>query len=143
MNLQDCVKFANEHRVCYVATTEGDQPRVRALGMWFADDRGFFFQTEAVKAIYKQLHDNDKIELCFYAPGPNIGTMMRVAGRIEWVDDLALKSRVLEERPFLKALGIQGPEDPLLALFCVSSGEAYFWTMAQNMREGEIERIKF
>jgi len=143
MNLQDCVSFANEHRVCYVATTEGDQPRVRALGMWFADDRGFFFQTESVKAIYKQLRDNDKVELCFYAPGPNAGTMLRVAGKVEWVTDLVLKSRVLEERPFLKALGVKGPEDPLLALFCLRSGEAYFWTMAQNMKEAEIERIRF
>ena len=143
MNFQDCVEFANEHRVCHIATAEGDQPRVRALGMWFADDRGFFFQTESVKAIYKQLQSNNKVELCFHAPGPNSGTVLRIAGKVEWVTDLALKSRVLEERPFLEGLGVTGPEDPLLALFCVSSGEAYFWTIAQNMKEAEIERIKF
>ena len=143
MDFQECVKFANEHRVCYLATTEGDQPHVRPLGMWFADERGFFFQTESVKALYKQLQDNNKVELCFYAPGPNIGTMLRVVGKVEWVEDMALRAKVLEERAFLKGLGVLGPEDPLLAVFCVSSGEAYFWTMAQNMKEAEIERIKF
>jgi len=143
MDFQDCVKFANEHRVCYLATTEGKQPHVRPLGMWFADERGFFFQTESVKALCKQLHDNNRVELCFYAPGPNIGTMLRVVGKVEWVEDVALRAKVLEERAFLKAAGVTGPEDPLLAVFCVSSGEAYFWTMAQNMKEAEIERIKF
>jgi pyridoxamine 5'-phosphate oxidase len=143
MNFQDCVKFANEHRVCYVATTEGNQPCVRALGMWFADDQGFYFQTESVKSVCKQLKNNHHVELCFYAPGPDAGTMMRVAGKVEFVDDLALKSKVLTDRPFLKAVGIEGPEDPLLVIFRVHSGEAYFWTMAHNMKEMEIERIKF
>jgi pyridoxamine 5'-phosphate oxidase len=143
MNFQDCVKFANEHPVCYVATTEGNQPRVRALRMWFADEKGFYFQTESVKSLCKQLKNNNKVELCFYAPGSGAGTMMRVTAKAEFLDDLALKSKVLNERPFLKSLGIKGPEDQLLAIFRVYSGEAYFWTMADNLKEAEIEKIKF
>jgi pyridoxamine 5'-phosphate oxidase len=143
MNFQDCVKFANEHRICHVATADGNQPRVRAFGMWFADDKGFFFQTESVKSICKQLKNNNRVELCFYAPGPDVGTMMRVTGKAEFVDDAVLKSKALADRPFLKAMGIKGPEDPLLAIFRVYSGEAYFWTMANNMKEAEIKRIKF
>ena len=143
MNFQDCVKFANEHRVCYLATTEGNQPHVRALGMWFADDKGFFFQTESVKSVCKQIKSNNKVELCFYAPDPDVGKMMRVTGKVEFVEDLGLRSKVLADRPFLKALGIKGPEDPMLVIFRVSSGEAYFWTMADNLKEAGIERIKF
>jgi uncharacterized pyridoxamine 5'-phosphate oxidase family protein len=111
--------------------------------MWFADEKGFFFQTESVKSICKQLKKNNMIELCFYAPGADAGTMMRVAGKVEFVSDLPLRSKVLADRPFLKALGIKEPEDPLLAIFRVYSGEAYFWTMAHNMKEAQIERIKF
>ena len=143
MNFQDCVKFANEHRVCFVATTEGNQPRVRALGMWFADEKGFYFQTESVKAICKQLKENNRVELCFHAPDPAPGTMLRVTGKVQLVSDLGLRTKVLADRPFLKGVGIKGPEDPLLVVFHVYSGEAYFWTMANNMKESEIERIKF
>jgi pyridoxamine 5'-phosphate oxidase len=32
MDIKDCIKFANETIVSYVATVEGDQPGVRALG---------------------------------------------------------------------------------------------------------------
>jgi pyridoxamine 5'-phosphate oxidase len=42
MNINDCIKFTNENPVCLVATTENDQPRVRALGFWFADETGFY-----------------------------------------------------------------------------------------------------
>jgi len=143
MAFQDCVKFANEHRVCYVATAEGDQPRVRPFGMWFADEKGFYFQTESVKSVCKQLRNDNKVELCFYATEPAPGIVLRVTGKAEFIDDPAMRSKVLADRPFLKQVGIKGPEDPLLAIFRVHSGEAYFWTMANNMKEGEIERIKF
>lgn len=68
---------------------------------------------------------------------------MRVSGRVEFVDNLPLKSKVLTDRPFLKALGIKGSEDPLLVIFRVYSGEPHFWIMANNMKEAEIERINF
>jgi len=69
MNLEDCIKFANDNPICYVATADGDQPRVRAFGMWFADKTGFYFSTQASKAVCKQLKSNPKVEVCFYAPG--------------------------------------------------------------------------
>lgn len=143
MNFQDCIRFVNENSLCFIATADGDQPRVRALRMWFADEKGFYFQTESVKAIYKQLQKNNKVELCFHAPGQGAGTMLRVTGKVEFLDNPSLKSKVLEDRPFLKGIGIKTPDDPLLIIFRVYSGEAYFWTMANNMKESEIERIKF
>ena len=53
-----------------------------------------------------------------------------------------LRARLLEERPFLKAL-MKSPSDPVLAIFRIPKGEAWFWSMAENMREAEIPRIKF
>ncbi len=84
------------------------------------------------------------MEVCFYAIGnPKTAQMMRVAEDVVFLDDIALKTRLLEERPFLKAIATEGPEDPLLVLFRVYNGEAHFWTMEDNMRESEIERITF
>ncbi len=51
MNLQDCITFANENKRCYLATVEDDQPRVRPMGLWFADEKGFYFQSHAEKAL--------------------------------------------------------------------------------------------
>jgi uncharacterized pyridoxamine 5'-phosphate oxidase family protein len=34
MNLQDCIQFATQNPICFLATIEGDQPRVRALALW-------------------------------------------------------------------------------------------------------------
>ena len=42
-----------------------------------------------------------------------------------------------------EGMGIKGSDDPLLAVMRVHSGEAYFWTMSENMKEAQIPRIKF
>lgn len=140
MDFQDCIKFANEARTCYLATTEGDQPRVRAMGLFSAEETGFYFMTESVKAMYKQLQNNKKVEILFSAGGK----IMRVSGEVKFIDDIAYRTRVFEERKSLMdGIGVKGPEDPLLVIFCIAKGEAYFWTFADNMKESEIERIKF
>jgi pyridoxamine 5'-phosphate oxidase len=140
VDLKDCTKFANENPVCYVATEDGDWPRVRAFRMWFADETGFYFHTGSTKSVFKQLLSNPRIEVCFCTP--NFGKMMRVTGKAEFLDSIALKKRLVEERAFLKAI-VKGPDDPLLTIFRIPSGEAHFWTMAENMRESEIPRIRF
>ena len=68
--------------------------------------------------------------------------MMRVTGEVEFLDNAKLRARLLEERPFLKAL-MKSPSDPVLAIFRIPKGEAWFWSMAENMKEAEIPRIKF
>jgi pyridoxamine 5'-phosphate oxidase len=141
MNIEEYAKFANENPVCCLTTAEGDQPRVRALSMWFADETGFYFQTQSVKALYKQMKKNNKVEVYFHTPDYN--KVMRVFGKIQFIDDVVLKTRCLEERTFLKDLGITDPNNPLLVVFHLYTGEAYFWTMADSMKEADIPRVKF
>ncbi len=128
MEVKDCIKFANENPVSWVATVDDDQPRVRALGMWFADESGYYFQIRADMDMYKQLQENSKVEASFWKPGAMFGTMMRVAGEVEFLDNTELKKKVLEDRPFLKDFGFTS-ESPDLVIFRILKGNAYFWTM--------------
>ncbi len=144
MDFTECVKFANENPVTYIATNDGDQPRVRAFAMWFADHTGFYYHTGTPKSIYKQLIRNPNVELCFFAPGTEgAGKMMRVSGRVEFLDDTSLEERLFRDRPWVKDLLATAPEGGKLAIFRIAHGEAYFWTMEYNMREAQAPRVKF
>ena len=134
--MQDCIRFTNENSICYLATTEDDQPRVRALGFWYADETGFYFQTASIKELPGQLHKNPKVEVCFYEQAGMLGTMLRIAGEIEFVEERALKERALEDRPFLKSFGLTA-DSPDLIIFRITHGEAYFWTMTKNLEPKE------
>ena len=139
MNFLDCVAFANKNPVAWLATVDGDQPRVRALGMWFADESGFYFQTAAVKDLYRQLINNPRVETAFYDPGSS-GTMLRISGAVEFLDNLELRKKCLNDRPFLQKMGMT-PESPELIIFRIARGEAYFWTLETNTKRKEF--IKF
>lgn len=139
-DVNDCIGFANANKLCYLATAEGDQPRVRALGFWFADDSGFYFQIGAVKMMYGQLQRNPKVEVCFYDNKNPIGTMLRIAGEVELVGDRAIKERAMRDRPFLKDMGLIA-EHPGLIVFRIAHGQAHFWTMKDNLRQKEIIRF--
>ncbi|MGD0779801.1 MAG: pyridoxamine 5'-phosphate oxidase family protein [Dehalococcoidales bacterium] len=141
MDFKDCIKFANGNNTCYLATVEGDQPRVRCMGMWYADETGFYFQAQTVKALYKQIEKNPKVEIYFQAK--DLSKIMRVSGKVKIITDNKIRARCIEERPFLKNMGITTPDNPLLAVFQVYTGEAYFWTGADTMKEASLPRIKF
>jgi pyridoxamine 5'-phosphate oxidase len=136
MTIKDCIQFANENPICYLATTENNQPHVRAMGFWFADESGFYFQTGSVKQFYHQLRKNPKTEVCFYKNEGQIGTMLRIEGEVEFLDDKSLKEKVLNERPFLKAFGLTVDSLELI-IFRIAHGKAHFWTMKDNFKPKE------
>lgn len=137
MNIHDCIQFTTENPICYLATAEDDQPRVRALGFWFADETGFYFQTGDVKEFYHQLKVNPKTEVCFYKQEKMIGTMLRISGEVEFLDDRKLKEKALNDRPFLKSFGMT-IDSPGLIIFRIPHGRAHFWTMADNFKPKEF-----
>ncbi len=140
MELTEYIRFANETPICYLATVEGDQPRVRALGFWFADETGFYFQTSTTKEIPHHLEINPKCEVCFYKHSGMIGTMMRITGKAEKVDDLFFREKALNDRPFLKSFGVS-IDSPQLYLFRISHGEAHFWTIENNLKPKEFTKF--
>lgn len=137
MNIQDCIKFTNENPICSLASVVNDQPRVRMIGFWFADETGFYFQTSTIKEIPNQLKMNPKIEVCFYKHEGMIGTMLRISGEVEIMTESKLSEKAFMDRPFLKSFGMT-IDSPQLFLFRIGHGQAFFWTMENNLKPKEI-----
>ena len=141
MSVKEYADFGNENKTCYLATADGDQPRVRALGMWYADETGFYFQAQSLKAFINQLQKNPKVEAYFSTK--DFSKAMRVSGKIRFIEDLEIRAKCIDERPFVKNFGITTPDNPLLAVFQIYTGEAYFWTFQDSMKEAQIPRVQF
>lgn len=144
MDLQDCIKFATENPICFVATADRDQPRVRALGLWFANEEGFYFSILSPKQVCRQLKTNPKVEVWFYNNPSDLmqAKQMRVAGKLELVVDHDLQERAAKEGAFLEELTGK-PLGHLWEIFRIHSGEAWFFTLADTLRELELERVQF
>jgi pyridoxamine 5'-phosphate oxidase len=144
VELDDCVTFATEHPICYLATEDGDQPRVRPLLLWFANEDGFYFMTMTPKQFSHQLHANPKVEVCFYNGAGELpeAKMMRLTGTVEFVDDAELLKKVSDERAALEGI-IGRPLEPIAEVFRIASGEARFWTLMDILKEPELETLRF
>lgn len=140
MSYQDVLAFVQENPVCFIATTDGDQPRVRGFLTVLFNDGKIYFTTGAMKNVYRQLSANPNIELCYCSK--DFRKMLRITGKIEIVDDREKKQQLLNERDYLKSFGGK-VDDPRFILLRLSHGKARFWTIQQNMRESEIPVIEF
>lgn len=145
MNLKDCVDFANRVKNCSMATAGGDgQPEVRMMGLWFADKTGFYFQAWTFKDVCKQLKENPKTEICFYKTGKEDPySVMRLRGEVEFIEDASLKERLWQDRQFLKGMGAKGPDDPRLAIFRLSHGQASFWPLKKEGEYPGLDKVAF
>jgi len=122
----------NENPVLHLATVDGDQPRVRGMLLFRADEEGIIFHTASTKDVFAQIQKNPKVELCFQGNGSQI----RVTGVLELIEDVALREEIYNHptRTFLQAWKENGIDD-LLQVFILKNGTAVEWTMDKNFDE--------
>jgi len=93
-------KFLKDAGVYYLATVEGDQPRVRPFGTVHIFDGKLYIQTGKVKPTSKQLAANPKAELCAF----HNGAWVRVAGELVEDDRIEAKKSMLDAYPNLRGM---------------------------------------
>ena len=142
--LTEVLLFANQNSSSWLATCEDDQPRVRGMLLWFADETGFYYHTAMSKSLYSQIRRNPKMEAAFMrnADKPEF-EMLRVTGTAEVLEDKELKKRLKQERPWLWENIRQSKADTEVVIFRIVNGSAYIWNMTWNVREKEAPRVQF
>lgn len=143
-SIKEIIDFANQNPSSWLATSVEDQPHLRAMAMWFADETGFYFHTGTQKRLSNQLKNNPKVEVGFINPGDGMGAMqmVRVTGSIEIINDQALENKLFEDRPWLHAIRNAYPNDRIF-IFRIAHGEAQYWNMGLNCQEKDIAPIVF
>ncbi len=91
--------FLKDAGTYYLATVEGDQPRVRPFGTILVYEDKLYIQTGKVKNVSKQLAANGKAEICAFKDGKWI----RVAGTLVNDDRVEVKQAMLNDYPSLQA----------------------------------------
>ena len=83
--IEKVLQFLDEAKTYYLATTDGDQPRVRPFGTALVHDGTLYIQTGKVKEVSKQLAKNPKAEICAF----HGGKWLRLSGELVDDDDRA------------------------------------------------------
>lgn len=98
--MKEVYEFLKAAQTYYLATVEGDQPRVRPFGTVDIFDGKLYIQTGKSKSVSRQLQANPKAELCAFRDG----RWLRVAGTLVRDESRESKAHMLENYPELKAM---------------------------------------
>ena len=98
--MNEVYEFLKKARTYYLATMEGDQPRVRPFGTVDLYEGRLYIQTGKSKKVSQQLQINPKAELCAFLDGK----WLRVAGTLVRDDRVEAKAHMLDNYPELKAM---------------------------------------
>ena len=113
-------QFLDEAQTYYLATVEGDQPRVRPFGTILLYEGRLYIETGKVKNVSKQLAANPKAEICAF----KAGKWLRVAGELVNDEDRAVKVAMLEKMPSLKPM--YDPDDGNMQMLYFRNATATF-----------------
>lgn len=116
--MQRIYDFLKAAETYYLATVDGDQPRVRPFGTIDLFDGRLTFQTGLVKDVAKQILANPKIEIC----AMNGGRWIRVEARAVLDERIEAQEHMLAAYPSLQAM--YKPGDGNTAVFALTEGKA-------------------
>ena len=118
--IEKVYNFLKEAQTYYLATVDGDQPRVRPFGTINIFEGKLYIQTGRVKDVAKQLAANPKAEICAFKDG----VWLRVAGELVDDDRVEPKKAMLDAYPDLRAM--YDPEDGNTEVLYFKNAKATF-----------------
>ena len=98
--MEEVYDFLKKCGTFYIATEEGEQPRVRPFGVVNIFEDKLYIQTGKVKNVSKQMQVNPNVEICGFVDGKWI----RVAGKVVRDERIEAKASMLEAHPMLKKM---------------------------------------
>lgn len=96
--MEKVCEFLKSANVYYLATVEGDQPRVRPFGTAHIFEGKLYIQTGKSKPVSQQLASNPKCEICAFQNG----TWLRVAAELVEDDRVEAKKSMLDDYTMLR-----------------------------------------
>ncbi|HVI39806.1 MAG TPA: pyridoxamine 5'-phosphate oxidase family protein [Anaerovoracaceae bacterium] len=98
--MEEVYEFLKKCNTYYLATMDGDQPRVRPFGTVDIFEDKLYIQTGKVKSVAKQMSANPKIEIC----GMTDNKWIRVEAIAVEDDRVEAKRHMLDAYPSLQSM---------------------------------------
>ncbi len=98
--MNEVYEFLKKCGVYYLATAEGDQPRVRPFGTYDVFEGNLYIQTGKTKLVARQMKANPKVEISAMSPD---GKWIRITAEAVLDDNIAAQEHMLAAYPSLQA----------------------------------------
>ena len=127
--MKEVYEFLKRCGTYYLATVEGDQPRVRPFGTVDLFEDKIYIQTGLVKPVAKQMAANPKVEISGMADGKWI----RLAAEAVLDERIEAQEHMLDAYPNLR--GMYQPGDGNTAVYYLKNATAQICSFTEAPRE--------
>lgn len=130
--MEEIFEFLKKCGVFYLATIDGNKPRVRPFGaVNFFEDK-IYIQTAKSKNVSKQMQANPNIEICGFIEN----SWVRIEAEVERDDRFEAKQSMLDANPMLK--NMYSAEDDNTEVLFLKNGKATFYSFSSGARVVEF-----
>ncbi len=99
-NVERVVEFLDSAETYFLATIDGNKPRVRAFGTALSYNDRLYIQTGKTKSVSMQIMANPNVEIC----ADKDGKWLRISGELVEDDERIVKTKMLEKMPVLRGM---------------------------------------
>ena len=111
--MKEVCEFLKECGVYYLATIDGDKPRVRPFGTAEIFEDHLYIQTGKSKDVFKQIEKNNNVEICAFKDG----RWIRIEGNLIADDRIEAKKDMLDKNPNLRGMYNENDDNTIVLYF--------------------------
>ena len=130
--MEEVYEFLKKCGTFYLATEEGDKPRVRPFGVVNIFEGKLYIQTGKSKNVSKQIEINPNVEICAFMDGKWI----RLEGKVVRDDRYEAKASMLDANPSLKSM--YSADDDNTEVLYFENAKATFCSFTEEPRVVEF-----
>ena len=135
----DYNKILKENSYGILATLDDNKPKTRILQYLFSEKNKVYLATTNNKNVYKQLKKHPYVS--FLSHSENYLFFISVKGNIHFTNDIALKTKVLNDYPAIKEI-FKTPDNPIFELFYIEVNEVRIFDLKTYTNENfKIEKL--
>ena len=111
--MEEVKEFLKDCGTYYLATVEGNEPRVRPFGTVEIFEGHLYIQTGKNKNVFKQIEANNNVEICAFKDG----RWIRVTGKLVVDDRVEAKKHMLDNYPELRGMYNENDDNTVVLYF--------------------------
>ena len=127
--MEEVKNFLKEAGVYYLATVDGNKPKVRPFGTAEIFEDKLYIQTGKAKDVYKQIIANPNVEICAFKDGKWI----RISGELVPDDRIEAKKDMLDKNPNLRGMYNENDDNTIVLYFKNATATIYSFTDAPKV----------
>ncbi|MDR1687143.1 MAG: pyridoxamine 5'-phosphate oxidase family protein [Clostridiales bacterium] len=112
-----------------LATQDGQGVKTRVFQYLFSEGNKVYFCTSSEKPVYAQIKANPNVSFCTHPS--NFSPVLSINGKAVFADDMALKTRALDENPGIKGI-YKTPDNPVFTLLYIEVEEVETFSFAEG-----------